>query len=827
MSEDKTVIVGVSCRLSKIDSLCDLWHYLVTGESIISTSRRRYSQKYVGGFIDNICNFDANFFNISPKEAMLADPQIRIMLEKVHHAIEDSTLSIKSLQMLQCGVFVTSLPGDYKYLIKDSDAHFGFAGNTFSSLSGRISFVYGLDGPSMSVDTACSSGLYAIQLADLHIQSNCCQTAIVGGVTIFSTDEIFQMLNNTRIYSSTGTSLPFCKDANGLVPAEGCVCFVLTKLSIAERLNLPIYAQIEKVKVSHDGHGRGFLHPNEVSQANLLKSIYCDINPNRLAYLETHGTGTIIGDATEINSLRLGISQQMNSKLMLGACKSIVGHTLVTSGLVSIAKAISCFMHNTIPPEHHIKDHELINGISQNFAFSLEHQLIDDCKDLIGISAFGFTGSNGHIVLKKYENEKKCIASSRNKNFIFPVSAKSKSSLLNIACSIRQAIDDTTLDHLEYILHKSLNTFRIRVAFVASTVDSLRCIIDDFLERHSTNHKISNAVVYSTNSSLDRETSIELDNWIKNGDEKIFSSFEHKFLGDITYRNKYPFNEQCFWINGDMRHDNVITNDICTTSIGFMQEYLTLDNSCNLEQVNWLKGTLESNDHLILLPPLNGNYKMWFFQIRKFTNEKFQLHIPFYPYHGHLSKKPQNVDFEQIICDLYQYICNLKTQPNNRIYMIGWSIGGCFSLLLSIKFPRVLDKLCLVSTAANFSADVFERTLDIQNELNEQLDKFRIIYESNGTINEMLSAGATMANLKDFYNFLAKFDVTNCKFAPTLPCLIFQGCKDTVISQEKVSELRNITSAKVAKFQNCGHFIPLVNPIAFNEIVLSFLRQDM
>jgi 3-oxoacyl-(acyl-carrier-protein) synthase/pimeloyl-ACP methyl ester carboxylesterase len=825
MNEDNVVIVGMSCRLPEIDSPSDFWKRLMSSTTVLSKSNR-YNQQYAGGFIDKIDRFDAAFFNISPREAMLTDPQIRILLEEIHHAIEDSNLTIKELRKLNCGVFVTSLPGDYRHLIsknaESNGTHFGFSGNSFSALSGRVSFFYDLNGPSISLDTACSSGLHTMQIASLNLQTKQCDAAVVGGITIFSTDEIFTLLNNAMIYSKSGTCLPFSQKADGLVPAEACVCFVLMRKSTAIELDVPIYAEIESIKVNHDGNEKGFMCPNAKSQANLLREVYSNIDPNQLACIETHGTGTLIGDETELRSLQMGLQDKLRVSVMLGASKFTVGHSLVTSSLVSVMKAILCLKNNMIPSVHHLKNENIDGRSSQRFRFNTTSENIDELHSLIAVNAFGFSGSNGHIVLKR--SAKKYVSNTtKSEAMIFPISAKSKWSLIEILRHVREFIDqDCKIDQLESVLCNGLNSFRIRIAFIAYDVSSLCKELNDFLQKSEKSIKIENQIIELPEFPLEENKRRMLQNWIHSGDESLFSSYRRKF-DENAYKMKYPFNEQSFWIDETVDKVQTPSKEIFS---GFLSEYLSIDNAVFSDQIVWLK-TKKKKKHILLLPPLNGNYKMWFFQIRKFTQEGLQLHIPFYPYHGNLSKKPSSVDFEKLIEEIYQYVIELKKNVEcESVSVVGWSIGGCFATLLCLKHPSVVNNLCLISTAANFDTDVFEKTLDIQDELNKRLDLLQIIYEKRDTVNELLSAGTNMLSLKSFYDFLSKFDVVQASNRLSVPCLIIHGGKDVVISREKLNELSEILGAEKVVLPNDGHFIPLTNPKIFNDIVLSFIKRD-
>lgn len=173
---------------------------------------------------------------------------------------------------------------------------------------------------------------------------------------------------------------------------------------------------------------------------------------------------------------------------------------------------------------------------------------------------------------------------------------------------------------------------------------------------------------------------------------------------------------------------------------------------------------------------------------------------------------------------MYEYISYLKRDSKSTINVVGWSIGGCFASMLAVRYSDILDRLCLVSTAANFSSNVFECTLDVQDELNAHLDEFQIIYDHKGTVNELLSAGTNMMSLKFFYDFLRGFDISHAS-GLNVPCLIISGKQDVVISQTKTEEIARLFHAEQVKFPNDGHFIPLTNPNLFNDIALNFFRR--
>jgi 3-oxoacyl-(acyl-carrier-protein) synthase/pimeloyl-ACP methyl ester carboxylesterase len=367
----------------------------------------------MGGFLDDIAGFDAGFFRISPREARCMDPQQRLLMEVVHHAIEDSGAPVERLRELDCGIICAGLPGDYKHLLATHPdlvySSQSFSGNAMASLSGRIAYFYDFRGPSLTLDTACSSSLTALQVACLQLQAGTCGAMVLGASSVFATPELFEFTRRAGMLSTKGRCAAFGQDADGFVPAEGIAALVLTTEANAAALGLRILATIEAFGINHNGASPGLMAPSARSQAELITRTYrrFGIHVSRIGYVEAHGTGTPIGDPAELAGLVQAYQDmEPGHQTWLGASKTVIGHTLVCSGLASLLKAILILQHGSIPP-HPIPMEDGTPSNLGGFILNGHEVPWPVGRDLVAISAFGFTGSNGHVVLGKAPGQTK------------------------------------------------------------------------------------------------------------------------------------------------------------------------------------------------------------------------------------------------------------------------------------------------------------------------------------------------------------------------------------------------------------------------------------
>lgn len=491
-TSDPIVIVGIS---GKFPGSMNVWEYgdhLCQAQCFISDSSKRwkYNSQYPwkAGFLDNIDKFDANFFNIAPREAIMTDPQQRLMLEESFHAFEDAGLRLDILNNSNTAIITTALPGDYKALLhshKDLYSSYSFTGNAFSTLSGRLSHFFNLKGPSLSIDTACSSSLVAIDVACNYLKNDQCDFALVGAASIFTTPELFQLAQASNLLSKTGKCSTFDEAADGFIPAESVCCIVLTTLSTAQKHQQQIYAVVEGIGVNHDGFTNGIMSPNSYSQKELIISTYqqYQINPADIGYIEAHGTGTKLGDPLETQALReafetINIKYECN----IGSSKPNVGHALVASGALSIAKAIYMFKHNKIPPQINFEtpNQQIKLG---NFNVNTTIEDWPEDKNLIAINALGFSGTNAHLVLKKYTAKSKNIMPS-NTGFIYIFSSRTIQSLrrkLESFLGFIKQLSETDLGNLSYSLNCKTSIFQYRFITYAHSKELLLENITKFL----------------------------------------------------------------------------------------------------------------------------------------------------------------------------------------------------------------------------------------------------------------------------------------------------------------------------------------------------------
>jgi len=500
LTEDKIAIIGIAGRFPGADNVNEYWDNLLNGISSVTKSLRwnNSNEVYKGGFIKKAKDFDADFFNISPREALLMDPQQRLLLEISWQAFEDAGLSIDRLSGSNCGVFTTSLPGDYKYKLYGQElaySSFSFLGNAAAVVAGRISHFFNLKGPSLNIDTACSSSLVSIYLAANHLKNNLCDTALVGASSIFTTPEIFKLADSSKILSKTGLCHTFDEKADGFVPSEVVACVVLCRLSDALRNGKQVYAIIEGVEVNHDGYTNGLMSPSSAAQQQLIVSTYQKhkIHTSKIGYIEAHGTGTKLGDPIEVNALREAFEncgEEYSS--FIGSSKTNIGHSLVSSGMASLLKVIMSFKHEIIPP--HLNYINLNSQIKLGcFKINSKPEKWPSHKEFAAISAFGFSGTNAHLVLSKVAKTHLNEDIIQIKPYLFIFTAKTTVSLINLLKSYLPFLKSKTerdLGNISYSLSYLLTRLEQRFVTVAETINELCQNILDFLEKSTSYYKL-------------------------------------------------------------------------------------------------------------------------------------------------------------------------------------------------------------------------------------------------------------------------------------------------------------------------------------------------
>jgi acyl transferase domain-containing protein/thioesterase domain-containing protein len=423
-------IIGMSCRFPGANNLDSYWNILTQGvDTIKQIPKDRFniddyydpnpdvaSKTYAraGGFIDDVDKFDPAFFGISPREAIALDPQQRLLHEVVWEAIEHAGLTPQALMGSKTGVFVGMATGDYQSLILDSisrsdvESHIA-TGTLANAAAGRLSYTFGLQGPSITVDTACSSSLVAIHLACENLRNSACDVALAAGVNVILSPEPYILLSKIRALAFDSHCKTFDKDADGYARGEGCGVLVLKRLSDAQRDRDLILATIRGSAVNHDGHSNSFTAPNGLLQELLIKDALSNarINASDVSYIEAHGTGTPLGDPIEVQSLGniLKVGRPKELPLVIGTVKTNIGHTESAAGIAGVIKVVLAMRHKQIPAHLNFKELNPAINLEEIPAIITTKTIPWDNftnSRIAGVSSFGISGTNAHMVLEEY-----------------------------------------------------------------------------------------------------------------------------------------------------------------------------------------------------------------------------------------------------------------------------------------------------------------------------------------------------------------------------------------------------------------------------------------
>ncbi len=365
------------------------------------------SVTFAAGSLGDISGFDAEFFGISPREAANMDPQQRMLLELAWETMESAGIVPSTLRGSQCGVFLGVASLDYSYRLADDMAAIDAStatGNTSSIASNRLSYVFDLHGPSMSLDTACSSSMVAFHQACQSIRSGETSMALAGGISLHLHPYGFIIFSKASMLSPTGRCQVFDEAGNGYVRSEGAGIFLLKDYDLAVADGDNILAVVAGSAVNTDGHKSGLTVPNPSAQTDLMRRAYeqAGISPNEIDYLEAHGTGTAVGDPIETRAIGEAIGKHRKTPLLIGSVKSNVGHLETASGVAGLAKALYSLQHREVPATIGIRKlNPRIKFDEWNLSVVTKAQpLKPEGRLVIGINSFGFGGANAHVILE-------------------------------------------------------------------------------------------------------------------------------------------------------------------------------------------------------------------------------------------------------------------------------------------------------------------------------------------------------------------------------------------------------------------------------------------
>ncbi len=513
---EPVAIIGMGCRLpGGANSPEEFWRLLSEGRDAVSPipaerwpAKRYFSEDqeasgkmYIreGGFLDcSPYDFDPSFFGISPKEANALDPQQRLLLETAWESLEDAGINPASLQGSRSGVFIGISSNDYDSAhLRSGDLSlidpYSLTGFTFSTAAGRISYFLGLEGPNFPVDTACSSSLVALHLACRSLRAGECNLALVGGVNLMLTPEPFIAFCKLRALSPDGRCKSFDAGANGYGRGEGCGMIVLKRLDNAQKDGDRILALVKGSAINNDGRSNGLTAPNGVAQRRVISAALEDaaFQSGDIDYLEAHGTGTPLGDSIEIEAIAAALSQERDHgrPLLVGSAKTNIGHLEAAAGIAGIIKVVLALNHEKIPPHLHFttpNSHVAWDRLPLRVVPSGAPWARSARPRRAGISGFGFSGTNAHVILEEAPDPEYPQISDGRTSHLLVMSAADENALSDIAGSYAKYLQGDDLPSLAAICNTAAtgrSRFSLGLAVAGATPYELVQRLSAFVEQ--------------------------------------------------------------------------------------------------------------------------------------------------------------------------------------------------------------------------------------------------------------------------------------------------------------------------------------------------------
>jgi len=510
MTNDRIAIVGIGCRLpGEVNDTESFWKLLVEGREAVTDvpadrwNIERFFDAEPGlpgksiarraGFLERIDQFDPQFFGISPREAPYVDPQHRLLLETAWEAMEDAGLVLDLDRGIDLGVFVGISHNEYQGIQGTPWEHSGIGphsptGCAHSIAANRISYCFNLTGPSVAMDTACSSALTAVNAACEYIRAGRGEAALAGGVTVIITPDGFIGFSQASMLSPEGRCKAFDASANGFVRGEGAGMVLLKRLSRALADGDRIHGVIIGTALNQDGHTNGISLPSAEAQARLVRDACADagIAPSQIGFIEAHGTGTAVGDPIEAHALASALCEDRSEEapLLIGSVKTNLGHLETAAGIAGLVKALLVLKHRQIPASLHFETpNPNIDFVALKLRVptALEPFPATNGARIVGVNSFGFGGANAHVLLTEAPShpEAEDLGAHTNRAWPLVLSARSEEALRSSAARLSAWLDERSnangsspvLPDLAYTLGARRNHHPYRLTLVARSIE--------------------------------------------------------------------------------------------------------------------------------------------------------------------------------------------------------------------------------------------------------------------------------------------------------------------------------------------------------------------